>query len=291
VFGTVMMAVAAAAFAAAAVDTASAVAVPVDAAGAVAVDTSAGRSVDTPAPADTLTAVAAPLSADTSISAAASAPIDTLPPPTAAQVDEDTVKPAAGDTAAPFLYSSLFTEKVETPPSAKVTEVTETPDDAADSDSKGFPVSMSLAIFFAVSMAVIITTLIFFLRKKESKRFLTTTRLSVLDKMVQKGCRSIESNYADPDLSITTVCKELVTGEAYLNALFIKELGINVEDFITQVRVNGLKNALATGSALEQDMENTCIKCGFKDRAEAELHFARLAKMGIEEYIQNTHPR
>ena len=147
------------------------------------------------------------------------------------------------------------------------------------------PVSAAMIIFFAVSLALIVATVMFFLNRRDSRRFLTTTRLSVLDMMVQRGCRFIEHNYSDRRLSVDRVCKELVTGQAYLDALFIKELGINTEDFIAQVRVNRMKHILLTDPS--KDIEKACVLCGFDDRAAAEPQFSRLAKMTIEDFINS----
>jgi len=244
------------------------------------VDTSAGKSVNTPGNtfADTSANASANTPADTSASTgvdtSAAAAVDTsanIPADTSAQT-QTTVR----DTAAPLSpYSSLFTETVETP--APV---------ISDTDGNGdFPVNLPMILFFAASLAIIAATLAFFLRKKESGRFMTTTRLSVLDRMVQKGCRYIEQQYADPALSVDKVCEHLITGAAYLNVLFVKELGITVEDFIIQVRVANLKSAIAENPP--ENIENTCAQCGFASRAEAELHFARLTKTGMDEYIKS----
>ena len=139
-------------------------------------------------------------------------------------------------------------------------------------------------LFFLLGSAiVIITALFFFGTKKDGRRFLTTTRLSVLDKMVQKGCRHIESNYMDSELTVDTVCNELVTGASYLNALFIKEIGIDVHSFIVQVRVNSIRNYLAENPS-ESDLGKICEQCGFKTVTEAQEHFARLCGVGIAEY-------
>jgi len=148
-------------------------------------------------------------------------------------------------------------------------------------------------IFLAVSVALIAATLYFFiarLRRNDSRRFLTTTRLSVLDKLVQRGCRHIESNYADPALTPETVCNSLVTGKAYLDALFMNELGINVQDFIVQVRVNAIKHRLAATPQTAQqppDINEICAECGFADKAEAERCFAAVCGgVGIAEFAR-----
>jgi AraC-like DNA-binding protein len=145
--------------------------------------------------------------------------------------------------------------------------------------------NMFYVIFFGVSLAVIVATLYFYLTRRDTRRFLTTTRLSVLDRMVQKGCRYIESNYSNLSLTVSDVCNELVTGEAYLDVLFEKELGITVKDFITQVRVNNIKNMLVTTAS--PDLEKICVQCGFPDRASAERCFAGLnGGVGIAEFAR-----
>ena len=148
--------------------------------------------------------------------------------------------------------------------------------------------NMFYIIFFGVSLAVIGATLYFYLTRRDTRRFLTTTRLSVLDRMVQKGCRYIESNYSNSSLAAADVCNELVTGEAYLNVLFEKELGITVKDFITQVRVNNIKNMLVTTAS--PDLEKICVHCGFPDRASAERCFAGLnGGVGIAEFARELY--
>ncbi|MCL2688299.1 MAG: AraC family transcriptional regulator [Chitinispirillia bacterium] len=138
-------------------------------------------------------------------------------------------------------------------------------------------------VFLIVSVIIIIAAVLFFSTKKDGRRFLTTTRLSVLDKMVQKGCRCIESNYMNPELTVDTVCSELITGPAYLNALFVKEIGIDVQSFIVQVRVNSIRNLIAENPA-ESDLGRICEQCGFKTVTEAQEHFVRLCGVGIQDY-------
>jgi AraC-like DNA-binding protein len=88
------------------------------------------------------------------------------------------------------------------------------------------------------SIAVIVATLIFLRRRAEGRRFMTNTRLSIMDKEVQLACRHVEKFYKNPDLSPDTVCAALVTGRAFLETLFEKELGMSLDEFIDQVRVN-----------------------------------------------------
>lgn len=80
--------------------------------------------------------------------------------------------------------------------------------------------------------------------QSESRRFLTGTRLSIMDKEVQRACRYVEKHYAEGELNPTTLCEYMVTGESFLEALFTRELGMSVGAFIEQVRVNRVNIAL-----------------------------------------------
>jgi AraC-like DNA-binding protein len=93
-------------------------------------------------------------------------------------------------------------------------------------------------IILLVSIVIIGLTIEFFFRKKEGRRFMTTTRLSIVDKEVQLACRYIEKNWADPGLSAQSAGATLITGPAFLELLFQKELGMTFDDFVAQVRIN-----------------------------------------------------
>jgi AraC-like DNA-binding protein len=96
-------------------------------------------------------------------------------------------------------------------------------------------------LFFSGLVLLVVFIITAYSQHREKGRFLTTTRLSIMDKEVQRACRYIEDHYDDPDMDPAKVCRELVTGEAFLEALFIKELGLTVENFIAQVRINRAK--------------------------------------------------
>jgi AraC-like DNA-binding protein len=100
-------------------------------------------------------------------------------------------------------------------------------------------------IVFLGSIVVIAAAIRYVKKQKSSPRFLTTTRLSVMDKEVQHACRYIEKNFADPGMSVKNVCRDLITGEAFLEALMERDLGVTVNDFISHVRINRAKQLLA----------------------------------------------
>ncbi|MDG5816932.1 helix-turn-helix domain-containing protein [Chitinispirillales bacterium ANBcel5] len=136
-----------------------------------------------------------------------------------------------------------------------------------------------------ISLTIIGATVFYLIGKKDSRRFLTTTRLSVLDKMVQRACLLIENNYSQTDLCKKRICEELVTGEAFLEALFQKNLGIGVNDFINQVRINNAKNFIAQGL----EIETTSNQCGFSDEKTLIDTFKKVTGVSIGDYKENTN--
>lgn len=147
-----------------------------------------------------------------------------------------------------------------------------------DFSRKNF-VKVLLLLFFCT---VIIATILFFRQRFEVKRFMTTTRLSVMDKEVQKACRLIESNFDDPELTVDKLCAALVTGSSFLTALFERELGMSVEDFIFQVRINRAKIMLKKDNSSEIDV--VAIKTGFADVNQFRATFEKLCDVSFDDY-------
>jgi len=240
--------------------------------------------------ADTLIRTTVSTFADTLISVYAGVPADTAIE-ISGNIYHDTLTGASADKPAGTPVSAL----IDTPAAAADVSAY-TPADTPVKKTAGKqgeifilpPYTFHIA-FLAASAALIAATLYFFLtrRRKDSRRFLTTTRLAVLDKLVQRGCRHIEANYPDPALTPETVCNSLVTGKAYLDALFMNELGINVQDFIVQVRVNAIKNRLSAPQEQSIDINDICAECGFADRTEAERCFSAVCGgVGIAEFAR-----
>ncbi|NLW31264.1 MAG: helix-turn-helix transcriptional regulator [Fibrobacter sp.] len=137
-------------------------------------------------------------------------------------------------------------------------------------------------IVLLVSVTVIIATLVFYMQKQDRVRFLTTTRLSVMDKEVQRACRLIERKFTDRSLTPEVVCGELVTGEAFLQALFKKELGMSIEDFTNQVRINRARIILNRNR--EADTDELVYETGFKDTEEFLNAFNKITGVSFESF-------
>jgi AraC-like DNA-binding protein len=157
---------------------------------------------------------------------------------------------------------------------------------------KRFYASVPGFTFFKVHALRILAFMAFFLGlffiivfvwlRKDNDRFLTADRLSIMDKEVQRACNFIEENYANQSLSIELLCKEMVTGEAFLNALFIGELGITVENFINQVRVNRVKIFLSKDLTI--DIGKLVLLSGFGSLQVLQEMFLTITGIEFEVY-------
>jgi AraC-like DNA-binding protein len=140
-------------------------------------------------------------------------------------------------------------------------------------------------LILLISVVIIWYTVSYYLRKMDTQRFMTTTRLSIMDKEVQRACRYIEKNYSNQDLTLEMLCEELVTGKAFIEALFEKELGIRVDNFITQVRVNRIKLLLQKQPDLDQ--EQIAAETGFAGAERMADTFKKITKMSLAHYRQS----
>jgi AraC-like DNA-binding protein len=143
------------------------------------------------------------------------------------------------------------------------------------------PILLIIAIVAGAGAAAVVMSV---RNSRDRRRFLTTTRLSVMDKEVQKACRYIEQHYADPGLSAKGVCEALVTGESFLEVLMERNLGMGLVDFITQVRVNGAKMILGRNPAAS--MESVAKEAGFADEALFAATFRKVTGVSFDSYTR-----
>jgi AraC-like DNA-binding protein len=135
-------------------------------------------------------------------------------------------------------------------------------------------------LFLLVIMIVLFIRHI--MTRADRPAFVTTTRLSVMDKEVQTACRYIEKNYRNTELSLDLICEELITGKAFLNALFCQELGLCVEEFITQVRINRARIFL--DKPIDADAETTAQQSGFMEANAFRDAFKKIVGVSFEDY-------
>jgi transcriptional regulator GlxA family with amidase domain len=125
-------------------------------------------------------------------------------------------------------------------------------------------------------------------RQRDQDHLLTTTRLSIMDKEVQRACRFIEEAYADAGLAPSLVAAQQSTGAPFLEALFQRELGMSITEFIEQVRINRAKIMLSQGIDPGQTTLGPLV--GIADSRVFESLFQRLAGVSVADYVRSmTH--
>lgn len=139
--------------------------------------------------------------------------------------------------------------------------------------------------FLVISCGVIVYTILFFQKRSDDKRFLTSTRLSVMDKQVRIACKYMENNFDNPDLSIETICEDLVTGPAFLEALFERELGMTVSDFLTHIRINRVKEILSKEPDIT--VEELILRIGYTNVNLFLQHFKEINGIDFQKYQES----
>ena len=215
--------------------------------------------------------------ADTGLPAVAARTADTAKQ--AASVKKDTVSGLAAQARLSMDSSVEIAKSAEKVAEKKLPQ--------APALSKKWPPASKRMLFiyilvFLAAAAIITGTVNVVMKQTQQPRFLTTTRLSVMDKEVQKACRYIEKNFANPELSAKSICADLVTGEAFLEALMVRDLGISVGDFITHVRINRARMLLEKDPTLAR--ETAAQQTGFSDPESFAAAFKKITGSPFEEF-------
>lgn len=192
---------------------------------------------------------------------------------------KDTCAAAAGDTA-------LTLQKARSPSFLK-SDPHKQPQVRMRQEKSGpgpaFKIRGAMRFVILLLSIALICAVVWFVRKiKKQPMFLSTTRLSVMDKEVQKTCRYIEKNYAKTDLSVDMICSDLVTGKAFLEALFKKELGLSVDQFTTHVRINRAR--IFVESDPRANAETVGGETGFATTEMFAAAFKKIVGTSFEEY-------
>jgi AraC-like DNA-binding protein len=136
---------------------------------------------------------------------------------------------------------------------------------------KGHPVA-ALSIIIGSVLLLIVWLFLHRLRtKKDERRFMTTTRLSLMNGEVQRACLHIEKNYSNPALTPASVCGAIVTGQPFLETMFERELGMDVAAYIDQVRIHHARQFVQWNECA--DAPFVAAHVGFESAAEFDKHF------------------
>jgi methylphosphotriester-DNA--protein-cysteine methyltransferase len=143
---------------------------------------------------------------------------------------------------------------------------------------------LSIAAGAAVLFIIILTAAARLAGKKAAKRFMTTTRLSLMDGEVRRACVHIEKHYADPALTPAGLCAAIVTGEPFLEALFQRELGMSIADYIVQSRIHHAKQMVKMNPAA--DAPSVATQAGFSDTESFKALFEKLTGYTFEDFTR-----
>ncbi|CAK4853298.1 unnamed protein product [Aphanomyces euteiches] len=91
------------------------------------------------------------------------------------------------------------------------------------------------------------------------------------NKMATAAKLYIEQHYSDPELQLDEVAKHVFVNSSYLRALFKKEIGMTLTDYVTHVRMQKAKELLSRGSSKLADIAE---QIGYNDPA----YFSRCFK-------------
>lgn len=147
-----------------------------------------------------------------------------------------------------------------------------------------FLIQNIIKLFLIFLLVMLIVIVVWFIKKNaDSKKFLTSTRLSLMDKEVQIACKYLENNFYDPHLSVEKLCEDLVTGVAFLEALFQKELGMRVEEFLIQVRIN--KARIFLNKEPDLSITELAMKCGYEESSLFQEDFIKTTNFTIDDFV------
>jgi AraC-like DNA-binding protein len=142
-----------------------------------------------------------------------------------------------------------------------------------------------IALTAATGFALFLTLWVILKRrrvKNDEKRFMTTTRLSLMDGEVQRACLHIEKRYMDPSMTPASVCGSIVTGQPFLETMFERELGMSVAAYIDQVRTHHARQIVQWNPAAEAAFiaEHT----GYSNAAEFVKQFKKVTGNDFYDY-------
>jgi AraC-like DNA-binding protein len=133
---------------------------------------------------------------------------------------------------------------------------------------RGHGIATAVAVFLLVALPAVWFGIRRVRSEKSEQRFMTTTRLSLMDGEVQRACLYIEKNYMDTALTPVSVCTSIITGQPFMETMFERELGMGVSDYIDQVRMHHALQLIRWNSTA--DASFVASQVGYNDGAEFE---------------------
>ncbi|MEW9700249.1 response regulator [Paenibacillus sp. SI8] len=103
-------------------------------------------------------------------------------------------------------------------------------------------------------------------------------------KIAQSAKEYIETSYADPGLQLEQIAQQVFINSSYLRAVFKKEIGMTVTDYVTHVRMQKAKELLGKGNIRLADVAELI---GFSDPSYFSKSFKKFFGYSPSEYENN----
>ncbi len=145
------------------------------------------------------------------------------------------------------------------------------------------PIGIVLVILIIVA---IIAAIVMKLKSgKSSNKFLTQTRISIMDREVQIICGHIEEKFAQKDLTAQTVCEAVSTGVSFAEGLFSKELDMTIDEFIAHVRIHQAVDMINRGFCGE--LPQLMDQCGYEIESQFEADFTDITGVEVKKLLKD----
>ena len=103
-------------------------------------------------------------------------------------------------------------------------------------------------------------------------------------KIAQAAKAYIEISYADPELNLDQITQQVFINSSYLRAVFKKEIGMTVTDYVTHFRMQKAKDLLGRGNIRLADIAELI---GFSDPSYFSKSFKKFFGYSPSEYENN----
>ncbi len=105
--------------------------------------------------------------------------------------------------------------------------------------------------------------------------------LTSVESKIQNSVDYINSNFAKPDLSISTIAAKSYISEVYFRKIFKAEFGISPQKHIIKLRIQKAKELIGTG---DYSLKEVAFMCGYNDYKYFSAEFRREVGLSPSKY-------
>jgi AraC-like DNA-binding protein len=116
--------------------------------------------------------------------------------------------------------------------------------------------------------------------KKQSDEQLSGWKEKILEHM------QVQKAYEDPELSLSTVARELKTNPAVISRTINQGFELNFNDFVNQFRIDAVKEMLDRGEHKKQTLLGIAFDCGFNSKATFNRAFKKATGLSPKEWLE-----